>query len=108
METVRQGFQAFSNRVRGFFGGLLSRSSGLCQSPIVSVSAPVDLSGTRLVDISGVDLSGSVVTTGPVTEEVKATSTVCSKAACEIEDSAQCKGCDCSVNTCKKQMDQPP
>lgn len=102
MESVRRGFQAFSSRMIGFFGGL-------CQSPVVSISAPVapvapvDLSGTRLNDISGVDLSGSVLTTDPVTEEAKSSSTVCSKAACEIEDSAKCKGCDCSVVTCKKE-----
>jgi len=104
MEAVRQGFQSFSSRLRGFFGGLLSRGAGLCQSSAASTSVPVpvDISGATLLDVSGVDLSGSVVNRDPVvlnSDVIKALPKILKE--CDIEDSKKCKGCDCSVNTCK-------
>jgi hypothetical protein len=97
MDRVRQGFQTFSSRVRGFFGRMMS--VGLCQSVKVPVSAPVDLSGARILDVSGVDLSGSVVTNDAViinSEVIKALPKILKE--CNIENSQKCKGCDCSIN----------
>lgn len=96
MESVRQGFLTFSIRVRGFFGGLLS--SGLCQTVKTPVSAPVDLSGAALRDLSGVDISGSLNADNAVvinSEVIKDLAKVLKQ--CDIEDSTKCKGCDCSI-----------
>ena len=102
METVRLGFQNFSNGVRGFFGSLLSGVSGLCDSAKTTVSAPVDLSGARTLDISGVDLSGSVITNEPsvLNSDIIETLPKVLK-GCDIENIEKCKGCDCSINADK-------